>query len=311
MNEIKVIVDKRTECMSALLYISNYRKEFPELITHNRDVSYVNDIHETFTKFSNHRAVLLLNEIIEKLNFCYDVPYLLATQLNDDFSVGELLEYPFRSRLNSSPIVLEFLNEIKDFAEKSEFEKFYEAHKESYQENADKTCSLINFELLSKFEEFFKMNTKIKYVVNFLPLENRKGCYYDKHKVCTIFIRNNIEDEDITYQIFSVLSLCLLRNMVEENNLNVPLSNNFAKILKVKYTPINNIQYICGKISEILKIVFQKNVSKFDDDEINEALLSCEIEEGEKVFKIYDILQEWQKSDAKLEKYLQQILDLF
>ena len=91
MKDIKVVVDKRTELMDVLLYISNYRKEYPNLMLFNRDINYVNDVYNKFSKFSDTQTVKLLNEIIEKYNFCYDAPYSLAMQLNDDFKMGQLL----------------------------------------------------------------------------------------------------------------------------------------------------------------------------------------------------------------------------
>ena len=124
MNRIEIGIDKRTEVMSVLLYISNYRKEFPNLINYNRDIPYINDVFENFSKFSKHETVLLLNEIIEKLPFSYDAPYVLATQLNSDFTRGELLPYPYKNRLKSSEIVVKFMESVKDFVKDSDFEMF-------------------------------------------------------------------------------------------------------------------------------------------------------------------------------------------
>ena len=61
MKEIDVRIDKRTELMSVLLYISNYRKEYPNLILFNKDIKYVKDVFDYFLKFQNHKAVKLLN----------------------------------------------------------------------------------------------------------------------------------------------------------------------------------------------------------------------------------------------------------
>ena len=117
MKEIDVRIDRRTELMSVLLYISNYRKEYPNLILFNKDIKYVKDVFDHFSKFQNHKAVKLLNQIVETLNFSYDAPFQLAWELKEDFSVGKLKSYPFKNRLNCSPIVEEFMKEIKTFAE--------------------------------------------------------------------------------------------------------------------------------------------------------------------------------------------------
>lgn len=319
MKEVKIVVDKRTELMSVLLYISNYRKEYPDLLLFNKDIEYVKDVSETFSKFAKHKAVVLLNEIVEKLNFQYDAPYILATQLNEDFSVGNLLEYPYRSRLQSSAVVLNFLNQIKDFAEKSCFEKFYHDHENIYKRYIDKVKASTDFEQLSHFEEFFKIDTKRNYVVNLLPLEARAGAYYDYRDDSTFVahFRSDYEDEfglvdkGVTNRIFKIFTLCLLRNLIEKNDIKVPNTKEFSKILKSQFITINNVQYICEEIKDILRILFQKSFLNIEDDVVKEKLDAFKTEDKHRVYKTYEILQDWQKSNDQIDKYLQQIFDLY
>lgn len=319
MNKVEIRIDKRTELMSVLLYISNYRKEFPDLIKHNRDIAYVNDVYETFSKFSNHKAVELLNEIIENLSFCYDAPYILATQLNEDFSVGDLLEYPFRSRLESSQVVLDFLNEIKDFVEKSQFDEFYKKHEDLYQKYINEVNEAADFEELSHFEEFFKIDSNRKYIVNLLPLEARQGSYYDYRddKTFMAHFRSDWDsgfgliEKGVTNRIFKIFTLCLLRNLTEKNNIKVPETKEFSDILKTQYTSIGHVQYICGEITDVLRIVFKKNFLGLANDVVKEKLEGFKTEDKQRVFKTYELLQKWQKSNEPLENYLQQIFDLF
>lgn len=319
MKQIDIRIDKRTELMSVLLYVSNYRKEFPNLINHNRDNAYVKDVYEAFSNFSNHIAVQLLNEIVEKLNFCYDAPYVLATQLNEDFSVGELMEYPFKSRLQSSPLVLKFLSSIKDFAEKSEFEKFYAEHKNVYQKLIDKIKNSFNYEQISNFEKFYKIDTNRNYIVNLLPLEARSGTYYDCRLDNTFFVhlRSDCETEfsfnekSVTNASFRIFTLCLLRNMIKKNKLEVPQSKEFDDILKSQFITINNEQFVCDELSKILQIMFNKKFLNYDEATIREKLNSFKTDNKQRVFKEYEILQDWQNSNEPLEHYLQQLLNLF
>ena len=146
MNKVEVRIDKRTELMSVLLYVSNYRKEFPHLVLFNKDVEYVRDVHEAFSKFANHKAVELLNEIVEKLNFSYNAPFQLAWELKEDYSIDKLLADPFKDRLQSAPVVESFMKEIKDFAEKSNFEQFYNEHLEYYQKCIDRAKTAIDLD---------------------------------------------------------------------------------------------------------------------------------------------------------------------
>ena len=64
MNRVKIGIDKKTELMGVLLYVSNYRKEFPNLINYNRDIEYINEIYKSFSSFSNHKTIEILNQVI-------------------------------------------------------------------------------------------------------------------------------------------------------------------------------------------------------------------------------------------------------
>ena len=110
---IEVKVDKRTELLGIMLLISNYGESCSELIDEMGNKEYRDEIIEKFSTYRNEKAIKLLNQIIDNLSFNYDAPSYLFMQLNEDFTLGELEEYPFKTRLCSAPIVIEFLNEVK------------------------------------------------------------------------------------------------------------------------------------------------------------------------------------------------------
>lgn len=317
MKKIKIGIDKKTELMSVLLYISNYRKEFPNLILYNKEIPYVRDVFEHFSQFSKHRAVVLLNEIIEKLNFSYDAPYILISQLNDDFSVGELKDYPFRSRLKESHLVLDFLSEIKGFVQESGFEEFFKKHGDSYKRWLDEFKSKIDLPYLDKFEEFYRIKTNRNYTINLLPMTGYGGAYYDfrANDNYVVHIRNNHKDEIrfdggdwSTGRVFCVYSTSLLRQIIETKKLSVPLAKEFQDIMKNSYTSINNIQYVCFEIARVLECVFHDeacpNGEKRDVRKVNN-------ENPERAKKISDILRVWREKGGQLDDFLQEILNLF
>lgn len=317
MKNIEICIDKRTELMSVLLYISNYRKEYPNLILYDRDIPYVKDIYEAFSKFSNHKAVVLLNEIVEKLNFCYDAPYVLAMQLNEDFSVGNLLEYPFENRLKANPTVLEFMNEIKDFVEESGFDKFYESHTDVYQKWLEEFKSTIKTDVLSKFEEFYHIDTNRRYVVNLLPLTSYKGMYYDyrNRDEFVVHYRNKNKDEikfDVdggsTSSIFNIFTTSLIRQIIEEKNLKVPMTKDFEEIMKSSYTSINNLQFVCFEISRVLECIFHDEICP---NEEKRNLENINPKNVDRVRKIYDVLKGWREKGVALDNCLQEVLNLF
>ena len=111
--KIKYTLDKRTEIMEIMLTLTDYFDRIPKLRVPT-EFDYAVDVKNYFSQYKNHRAVKLLTEIIHELSFNYDAPIALMWQLNSDFSINELLKYPFETRLGRSPKVLEFIKEIKN-----------------------------------------------------------------------------------------------------------------------------------------------------------------------------------------------------
>ena len=131
--KIKFVVDKRTEVMEVLQKISSYFMRYPRLNV-AFDLPYIKDVENYFSKYKNHKAVKLLEKVFTKLSFNYDAPMALVLQMNEDFTydINKLKGYPFEDRLNKDKVVLEFLNEIKNFVEDTNFMEFYNNHKKQY-----------------------------------------------------------------------------------------------------------------------------------------------------------------------------------
>ncbi len=317
MKEIQIGIDKRTEVMSVLLYISNYRKEFPNLINYNRDIPYINDVFETFSKFSGHKTVLLLNEIIENFSFSYDAPYVLSSQLKEDFTMGELLPYPYKNRLKSSALVVEFMDSVKDFVEDSNFEDFFAGHQDVYDKWIEQFKSTIRLDYLSKFEEFFGVELQKNYIINLLPMTAYNGMYYDYRNKgnFVIYFRNSGNNTirfDVnggnTARIFNVFATSLIRKIIEEQRLNVPMSKDFDEILKMKYTASSNLQYICGEVSAVLENMLHDEVCPKGE---KRGLESINTKHPERLKKIYEIFEIWKKGKSEFCSALQEALILY
>lgn len=323
MKQIEVRVDKRTELMEVLLYVSDYRKEYPNLVLYNKDIPYVKDVYNTFNKFSNHKAVKFLNEIVENLNFSYDAPFQLAWELKDDYTVGTLKANPFKYRLKSAEVVKNFMNEIADFAKQSGFDEFYEAHKPYYNACIERVKQKTDFEELSHFEEFFKEKTNRQYILNLLPLSSRNGCYYDL-RFNDKFVMNITNDTSEEFKnladnlegwVFRVFTLCEIRKVVETKNMKIPQSKQFEDIQKSQFTSSNNVQFVCECVASVVRTVFKEKFCKQylekEPDLVKNELQLYKSKNNLHAFEIYDILVQWRKSNEPIEKYLQQIFDLF
>lgn len=173
MKKIKLIIDKRTELLGVLYNLSIYKEKFPHLNqVYGSNSNYLDFMNNWFKNFKNHNTVKLFNEIVDTLNFSYNAPIDLFLRLNEDFSVGSLDEKTFRKRLKASPLVLEMLNSLKEFAKESKFEDYYNANSAFYNEclkiaNLDVNANYDVYKMLSDFygEQVHNLDLKI----NLLP----------------------------------------------------------------------------------------------------------------------------------------------
>ena len=135
--EIKVKVDKRIELLGVCLRLSCYKEKLPSLVIELKNYPYLEEVEKWFTPFKEHKAIKTLNEIIKTLSFGYDAPVFLMLQVDDNLNFYGQDRYPFATRLNKSPLVLKFLDELKDFVKVSKFDKFFDSHKEFYNSEID------------------------------------------------------------------------------------------------------------------------------------------------------------------------------
>lgn len=168
---MKITVDKRTELMNIMLFQSDYGIKHPDLVTYGKNTEeYHRKIDDHFSKFKDSKAIKLLNQVIQTTSFSYDAPIELILQLEEDYSIKKLNSYPFYTRLKSSPLVLEFLNEIPNFVKESNFEKFYDENKDFYQKVIDETrgkCEKWDYKKL--LEDYYGVEIKKQLVINAMP----------------------------------------------------------------------------------------------------------------------------------------------
>ena len=183
---ILITVDKRTELLGIMLLLSNYNKNHNFLIEECGNKDYREKIFSTFSKYKNEKAVQILNQIFDELNFRYDAPVSLFLQLNDDFTYSSLDKYPFETRLNKSQLVLDFLKELPNFAKTINFEEYYESNRDFYNDIINETNSKIDVEKVVDFiAEFYNMDiSNIKFVINLLPYTTN-GNFGSNHKDIT------------------------------------------------------------------------------------------------------------------------------
>ena len=171
--KIEIRVDKRTELLGIIQIISDYRKQYPELLEKHGNLDYIEEIESKFSKYKDHKVIKLFNEIVSNNNFGYDAPVSLFLQLNDDFTLDKLDDYPFITRLNSDPRVLELLSLSPDFAREIDFESFYASNEERYKKFLNNIKSQFDGkDIVSFMLDYYGVQTDKKFVVNLIPFQS-------------------------------------------------------------------------------------------------------------------------------------------
>ena len=170
--KIKIVVDKRTLVMEVLLKLTNYFTRYPNLNV-SFNFQFNKDVENYFEKYKNHKAVKMLQKIIDNTNFCYGAPISLALKLNEDFTydANKLKEYILEDQLKKDKGMLEFLLETKNFVEDTNFKEFYNQHKNQFNEWIKSVKDRTDDNLIDYLNAFYKEDLKKKYIINLLPLQ--------------------------------------------------------------------------------------------------------------------------------------------
>ena len=186
-NKIKVVVDKRTELMGILLQLSNYRQERPEHCKYEKNNSdYMGRIKKHFSKeeLKKHDSINILNGAIKE-GFSYHVPVQFACMLNDDYSLNidnySKTEEVLQRKTGGVERASELAEQIKDFAEKSGFEKFYNMDENQllYQKSINKQNELLEeFDIVKDVKDYYGVNNdESLYFLNILLSQPGGGGY--------------------------------------------------------------------------------------------------------------------------------------
>jgi len=165
--KIKIVVDKRTLVMEVLLKLTNYFTRYPNLNV-GFNFQFNKDVENYFEKYKNHKAVKMLQKIIDNTNFCYGAPISLALKLNEDFTydANKLKEYILEDQLKKDKGLLEFLLETKNFVEDTNFKEFYNQHKNQFNEWIKSVKDRTDDNLIDYLNAFYKEDLKKKYIIN-------------------------------------------------------------------------------------------------------------------------------------------------
>lgn len=143
VNGINVIVDPRIELLAAVQLISDYDKR-TNLLTSIR-FDYKNDMKDYFSKYSDHEAVKLFNNM-SKQGFSYDAPPTVMLYLSNPLELSKKLDFTdyLIGRAGGSNDLDKFISTMQKFVIDTKFNEFYENHKDFYKEVVEKNAEVIN-----------------------------------------------------------------------------------------------------------------------------------------------------------------------
>ena len=165
VGKLNISVDPRMELLSTIQVLSKY----PII---DREQDYAKEISTYFASFQNQNAISLTNELFEKQVFGYDAPVTFMLHLsqvpelkqqlkNSDYLIG---------RAGGKKNLENYRVAIKEFAEKSNFNTFWDSNKEFYQEIVELTAKeLEGQDLVKVIEEYFN-ETQNSYNIVLSPL---------------------------------------------------------------------------------------------------------------------------------------------
>lgn len=271
---IEVKVDKRTELMGIMLLLSNYSQENDFLIEECNNAEYREKILSFFQPYKDEKAIKLLNKIIDELCFNYDAPFYLILQLDENFSFSNLPDYPFKERLCSSSLVIDFLKEVPKFVNKTKYLDFYNSCLSFYDDGIKQIQNLIkDFNIVGFLKNFYKYDFKgINFTINLMHIATNSnyGTQNDNSFYCNCCLRKS-DDGKINFIDSIHNTLTLYVHEFSHSVIN-PLTREFLPLLEntvadllseMKIPSYNNVETIINEhIIRSLEVVYLKNENK-------------------------------------------------
>lgn len=129
-NEINIRVSYCLELLGVIYKLTDFKMN-----KERNNKKYRGDIDSYFKSYKNHIVVDKFNKLLKNMYFNYDAPvHFMLTLFNNQKVEGELLS---RCAMNQKEIMT-FKQELDNFIEVSNFDKFFNDHKEEYKINIER-----------------------------------------------------------------------------------------------------------------------------------------------------------------------------
>lgn len=158
---MNIQINKQVELMWGLLQCSDYVNIVPIQCQDTGNEFRKKNI-EFLSQFKNEKVFTLLNELVndKTANFNWDAPNDIALAMDENYNFFGHNCSAFTGKLHSNPKVLEFLKELKIFAEKvdysslfSQYQEYFKHITQEHKKTVDKEVDKV-FDFMKKFYMF-------------------------------------------------------------------------------------------------------------------------------------------------------------
>ena len=158
---MNIQINKQVELMCGLLQCSDYVKNIPIQCEDTGNEFRKNNIG-FLSQFKDEKVFSLLNELIndKSANFTWEAPINIALHMDEHYNFFGHNSDTFVGKLHSNEKVLDFLDELKKFAEKVDYSSFFKQHDKYFKHIIDEYKEKISshktkvFEFMKKFYMF-------------------------------------------------------------------------------------------------------------------------------------------------------------
>lgn len=168
---IEVTISYKTELLGVILILSDYPKMYPHLFKECANQTFKDKIIKNFSKYKNEKVIASFNELIRKHPaFSYNYPLELFLELDSNFKTQKLSNKIFYNCLNQDKSIYSFINELYPFAQKIDFEKYYNRNKKEYEKYINAVLKILQLSDVVKYtQNYFKYNNGKKIIINLTP----------------------------------------------------------------------------------------------------------------------------------------------
>lgn len=175
---IDIVVDKRIEFIGLVLKLSKYSEVYPFLKNKNANKDYNDELERWFGKFRDSGFIKLINQIIvEETDFCYGTPFQIMLRYFDkDFNFVDSGLEDKCSKIIHTKAGQKFIKRLKTFAQRINFDSFYNAQENFYQSCIDFVNSrLRNIDVENYFKAFYGISRPLDVKCNLYFTDSSSG----------------------------------------------------------------------------------------------------------------------------------------